>query len=458
MRKESATIKVALRATLNKDKKQSIVLRIQYRGVRKDKNLGISVRKKDWSETTKRVKKTNSNFSQFNDIIERELKKAKKIELEYQHADMQYTADMIMKRLNNDNVVNTKPQTLTGLMETFFDECETPLTYATKSYYISSVKSFLKYLNVKDIELLAIDKKMINDYYEWLTKSDLKGLTQYNYYTHIKELFSFAVAEEYISNTPFRKKHKFNTSTTPKSLTQKQLELLVRYWYSLKYDEIKKNLHNPFSKEFIFTFFLCGYNMQGLAPIDMLFLSNKMRQTLLEREQGGNVMIFKTYRKKTHKKVVITIYKNETQNKLYLAPFIQRLENGKEYLFPFFDTVNPNNEEEVFKQRKHFYGRASVNLKEVWKEFNKWLEDTVNEQKIDLGVTAENIDLYKIDKSITLYSYRHTYASIFIANGGSAEKLAKDMGRNIGGIDTYVDTLPSPQKERDIERFEIMNI
>jgi hypothetical protein len=60
----------------------------------------------------------------------------------------------------------------------------------------------------------------------------------------------------------------------------------------------------------------------------------------------------------------------------------------------------------------------------------------------DLGLNKENIDKYLINESTTLYSARHTFATIFInSEGAKTSELAQMMGRSVAGIDRYIKEL-----------------
>jgi lipopolysaccharide export system permease protein len=55
---------------------------------------------------------------------------------------------------------------------------------------------------------------------------------------------------------------------------------------------------------------------------------------------------------------------------------------------------------------------------------------------------SENIDSFLIDEKTTLYSARHTFATIFInSEGAKTSELAQMMGRSVSGIDRYIKDL-----------------
>jgi predicted transcriptional regulator len=61
-----------------------------------------------------------------------------------------------------------------------------------------------------------------------------------------------------------------------------------------------------------------------------------------------------------------------------------------------------------------------------------------------MNINKENIDNFLIDEKTTLYSARHTFATIFInSEGAKTSELAQMMGRSVSGIDRYIKELMS---------------
>ena len=101
-------------------------------------------------------------------------------------------------------------------------------------------------------------------------------------------------------------------------------------------------------------------------------------------------------------------------------------------------------------------------MKEVWKEYNSWLRDLVDKYAdkplpkkmgkgffehnlvISRNINKETIPNFIIDERTTLYSARHTFATIFInSEGAKTAELAQLMGRSVSGIDRYIKELMS---------------
>ena len=63
---------------------------------------------------------------------------------------------------------------------------------------------------------------------------------------------------------------------------------------------------------------------------------------------------------------------------------------------------------------------------------------------ISRNINKETIPNFIIDERTTLYSARHTIATIFInSEGAKTAELAQLMGRSVSGIDRYIKELMS---------------
>lgn len=112
-------------------------------------------------------------------------------------------------------------------------------------------------------------------------------------------------------------------------------------------------------------------------------------------------------------------------------------------------------------------GMAS-SLKKVWCEFNRWIvaraedgfdaclyngDGTVRERK---SITSGNVIDVLVDEQFTMYSYRHTFATIFMENGGTAYDLARLLGRTVASIDEYLASLPFNAERRMQRMLQLM--
>ena len=76
-------------------------------------------------------------------------------------------------------------------------------------------------------------------------------------------------------------------------------------------------------------------------------------------------------------------------------------------------------------------------LLEKYENNNISFQDKILVEKF--SISNENISKFLIDHNTTMYSARHTFATIFInTEGAKSSELAQMMGRSVAGIDRYI--------------------
>lgn len=467
MKRQQATIKLALRNEQASDGTHKVVLRVQWQGKRSDLTLPIALNPTEWNEDKQEVRKNNANSKILNVTLNGYKEKAVKVRDSFILNNQTYTAKQIIDGVKQDDRTANKSHSLKSVMMEYLTDTPKPFALNTVNQYKQALNNFLRFLNVDDMAITSITKRDCDNWLNYLA-SDSEGIksdnTKRRYAVCVRTIFSYGMEKKYITDIPFTYKDRYSPNKRfgrvehPKALTPYQYDLLTEYYYDVREhsETWSKNMYKPYSKEFILNFFLCGCNLQGLAPIDLLKLS---KRDIIKRTT--NKIIFELKRTKTGKGVILTLYNNEY--KMMFDPYLKRIdEDGKDLLFPLFDGVRLTDNETITKKMKDFIQCASTNLKKVWRSFNKWLKDKVTDKgyyKINdnIIITLDNIQDYYIQNGITLYSYRHTFATLSLIKGRSAYDLARDLGRTVANIDEYIGTLPQSQEIRDKERFERMN-
>lgn len=465
MRSEKAIVKLALRANKTKLNTQSIVLRVQWRGKRADKTLPFAVRKVDWNERTNQVRNTCPNAPYINKFLNEEKAKAESVRDTFIAQRKPYSAKDVVNALNYGNSYIDDAKTLKGVMREYTKEMNS--SKSTIKIFHAMLKTFFACIGKDDVEINQISLDMVNQWMDTLPLT-LQPQTCKRYAEKLHTLCNFAQDKGYTNAIPFSKKgnntisRRFVSEEKPKPLSLVQTELLYKFWFSTVSEKWETNvLKKPCSKDFVLNFFMCGLNLQGLAPIDMLLLN---RDQIVE--ENSKIIRFKTHRQKTKKEVFVTLYKQ--RDKIMFNPYLKRLKDGKYFLFPIMDGVNVNDKKEIKRRDDNFVNGALKALKNVWDNYNNWLMQEVDRQEV-ISVTYKymgqdktqtiakaNVKDYLINPNkITLYSYRHTYASMYVASGGSLYQLAKDMGRSLANIGTYIANLQ--QDDSDEYRYQLLN-
>lgn len=175
----------------------------------------------------------------------------------------------------------------------------------------------------------------------------------------------------------------------------------------------------------------------------------------------------KLRRRKTGQPVDLAVWKN-VRNVSLLRPCLERRKQGRKLLFPIMDGVDTADAVAVERRENAVIGGMASALKKVWREFNEWIiekasegfevclfnaDGTVRERK---QVTLHNVEDILVDEHFTMYSYRHTFATIFMENGGTAYDLARLLGRTVASIDEYLALLPFNTERRSMRMFQLM--
>lgn len=462
MKTEKAVIKFALRAEENKDRTHNIVLRVQWQGKRKDKTI-TSCFKEQWDETHKRLKtKVNGKFNKgaivTNELLNTTYNKVVAIRDGFILNNTPYTADDIINALKKDEKHKEKAVNINDIMQEYISENR--FSYNTLQSYEYNTKVFCSYFgNNKAIG--NITKEDIKGWFNYMDGKDYKVGTKSLYANGIKTLFMFAQDKGYINNVPFARygsdkiSKRWKRESKPKALTIAQYYLLLQYYRTIEKECTKKS-NKPYSRYFVLLFFLCGVKMQGLAPIDMAQIT---KRDIIEED--GDRIVLGLHRQKTHKAVNVTIYKDMANE---LNVFLQRWNDGKDLLFPILDGVNLEDREAIVKKTHRWVLHSSIRIKNIINSFNVWLSSLIESNGSTTveykaqgricseTITKDNVQYYKIGNEITLYSYRHTYATIYLTKGGNVYQLAKDLGRTIANIDEYIGSLNISRRKEDTER------
>ena len=165
-----------------------------------------------------------------------------------------------------------------------------------------------------------------------------------------------------------------------------------------------------------------------------------------------------TNRSKTHKPVPIAVRMDALAITL-ITPYLHYMEDNG-FLLPIL-TDRDDTDEKILNKMRYATSAINKNLKLVWDEYNSWVKQITEEYENiplpsngiyigffehklvhDLGMNKDNIEKYLISNNTTLYSARHTFATIFInSEGAKTAELAQMMGRSVSGIDRYIKDL-----------------
>ena len=475
MKVENAAIKAILRERVKPDGTQSIAIRVSYHG-RVVKTLPISVPKNKWNEEKGVVIKTYPNAAMMNTLINDEIQKVRKIELEYETKGEEYTAkDLIIeKKLDNEKISNDIDTIYNRLKEERKLKPNSAKTYTTiikmlKEYYCKSKDDTLK--------IDTINGDNIQGFCKWLTEDKkCSDATVSSSCKRLAALHRYAQELGVVSEKTFPfKKFKYwkvyKYGGTKKALTQEQMLNIESYWANkfftydaegnilYKDNNYTKRIYVKSSEEYALVMFLSCFYLQGLAMTDMAEIkveqiklkhSTKKVVTNHETEIEYNGTIRKAIvpieeevdydyytiedvqRQKTRQEVPIVVEITPAINAMF-NHYITTSKDRDGFLFPIYEKDGLTDDEKMHILQST-YTCVNGTLKTIFKNVN----EIAHKYRKDNGIDDDWED---ITSDTTFYTARHTFASIMASNGVSNADLAKMMGRTISNIENYIHSI-----------------
>jgi len=393
-----------------------IVIVVRWNGEQKTKSTGYSTTKRYWDDKNESVKKGYPNFAAINANILDLKNKVMAKKLEYEKNNEPYSASMLIESLS----LNVNASGLDFLSISNKIITENKLTHSSAQNYYTTYNALKEYFN-RDFLITELDSDTLISFAKSL---DLKHSTIKSYFARIKAVLNYANAHK-IATINIDKANEWLTKHIKPAYKHRALSeddiirLKVYYW-----DEMdKSDIMNRRSKAFIMSLFMFCYYCNGIAPIDAIQL--KTDNVMFD----GINYIITTRRNKTAMPIRIVLKKSVYNGSQILEMFLPtaHLRNG--YIFPFLcnneHTLVPNDTpKQIHYTMSSLYRYARMRLDEVSKE----------------------LDIPKF----SLYTARHTAASIMLKNKVPIGQIASAMARSVSRIEVYLDTLATDQALSDI--------
>lgn len=340
-----------------------------------------------------------------------------------------YTPSMILEK---DEIVSQDD--FKGLI----DRYTVALSPTTKKVWKSFKTSFLGYKKVDKIQEVTLE--VVKGYAKHLEDSGMKESTVKMTLSKLAALCKFAVEEGIIKESPFKRfniNKKYKTTSKTVYIHHRSIEVMKEMFlndvivqngkmWSYK-DDVVDKLVNRTSDLFARYFWLCGLLFQGLAPIDLCQL--EVKDLVIKDINGEDYYCYDGKRQKTKVKVKIRIKANTMYSNVMIRTLLM-FRSGK-YFLPILDGVE--------NDRLVIYKKVSNWLSNHIDKFREWVK-VVNAEIIKRNVTNKD-DIPLIPEDISYYSYRHSYAQMYLSKGGSPLALATLLGRSVDTISTYIEEL-----------------
>lgn len=433
MKTSSAVIKLFLRTSkVLSDGSSPIMLKCSFKGT-KEVSTTCSCLPKQWDKKTESVKKSNKNYASINQIIHKMKQEAIERRNQFEMDGVIYTPAMVLKPkivlATNGDLKTLADRYILGL---------SPTTQKTWKSFLNNLNNFRKIQSINEVDI-----ECIKTYATYLEGQGLKESTIKMTLAKLAALCRYAVEEGLIRETPFKrwnygKKYKttaklfYAHKDAIEVLKQMLLERLIIEkgdMYSYNDDGLKDFLDKG-SDLFVLAFYLFGYIMQGLAPIDLAQLKTKDLRII--DINGVSYYAFDTKRQKTGFSVKIRINRNTFFSDLMIKTMLQ-FHKG-EYLLPILDGVE--------NDRLKIYKKVSNWLSNHREQLQNWFK-AANERIVKMNV-ENNTSIPLIPVEATFYSYRDSFAMAYLSTPkASPVALATLMGRSANTLSSYISHLTS---------------
>lgn len=452
MKTETAKITAILWKKQRPDGTFPVAIRVNWKG-RALKTLPVSVKESDWDSRNANVRKSNPNAAQMNSIISQAIAEANARRLEYEREGRAYSAADILSDKGPKNRYMSFSDAIQGLVR------DRALRSNTAKGYVTLLNWLERYLG-QDCRLHQLTRENIRPFARYLDDNGMKGSTIHNMLARVGAIYNWAIENNVIHSEDyplegFRYRMQYRQTTERTALTENDVAKLEG-WFASHFiadddgtvrpasEDVWSDMLDYTSELFACGLWLASFYLQGLSPVDIAWLKAEQfvektftrtveRTELVEAIVGGETkMVYLPVtdeeevqywsiegvkRRKTGQPVELAVeidYMKLAVIGLYLATAGER--NG--YVWPIF--------QDGMSEDQRSYRMTRISKKACGR----------------LNNVCRRLD---ITGNITLYTARHTYATMAAKSGVANAVLAKSMGRTVCGIDRYVHSLTSAE-------------
>jgi len=385
-------------------------LRIYFGRIYKEHSLGFAVLPKEWDEKLQQVLPANENYLAYNTKISSTRSKVQKFLLLNEDRENPITAEEIISHIDQKKgkpVPKDKPDIIT-YGRRHIEKLQASGSIGNAIVYSCAINKLKSYVGRDKLEFEAITYRFLEDFNTSMLVDGIKANSISNYFRTIRALINQAIKDGTLEASiyPFTDFRIRSEKTISRALTRLEMAKIA----SLELPENTPIWHQR-------NLFLLSYCFIGINLADLLTLT---RENLVDDR-----LIFR--RKKTHK--IYSILVQEKAKEIFSYYFTTLPENNKEFLLPFV------------KQKNDL-----VQLK-------KDIQQAIKNCNDHLGKLAK---LCQIDKPVTSYYARYSWANIARTLGFSkdliSEALGHEYGNKITGIylDHYENTILDSMNEKVI--------
>lgn len=374
-----ATIKIYLRNKPDINNKKPVVLRITKNRKTKIISLGRKSKDSEWDFDKNRFNKNSRNYQKKNRVLLNLEDRALKIIEDFTIDNTDFSLNLFEKKFRGEKKDKVY---VNSYLNKMIEDFERTGRYGAAEPYKDLQSSLYKFTN-KSLQFKEVDFNFLKSFELYLrNQKHSEGGIAFKM-RHLRALYNNACNEDIIDYSfyPFRKYKisKLKGSSRKIALNKEELERFKKV-------DLKEHTHLVKAHKL----FMFSYYCRGINWVDMMRLK-------WEDIYDGKIHYT---RRKTKQSFIIEILDPVKD----ILKYFKRWPSTTNYVFPIL--LKENLSPKQIKYRKH---------------------KTLRNYNIELKEIGE---LAKIDKQLTSYVARHTYATLLYYEGVSVEKISASMGHS----------------------------
>ncbi len=368
----------------NKDGRFPIILKTYLGNKSKVKTLPFKCKKEEWDEKNKRLKKKYPKYKQVNEALRRlEIKMQNAID-DIESQEIDYDLEDIAKAFENELQGNrVKTTTVSEFMLKRIEELEEEKGFGYAKAKKDTYTSLFKFAS-KDLKFKQLTPEFLDKYEHFLRKTYTEGGIAFRM-RDIRTAYNRAIRHGYAkeSDYPFKiyKISKLKSNDRKIAINEEDLR-------SFKSFDVKEN---PKQKNtylmFLFSYYSGGMNFKDLASLKWTNVKDgRLTYKRDKTKSDFNLILVKEALE------ILKYFKEQPQSE------------NEDYVFPIVNKPDLT--------KRQIYGR----YKRCLKKFNS-----------ELKLIAKTVG---IDKNLTSYVSRHSFATHLKFNGVSEDKISQLLGHS----------------------------
>lgn len=421
-----------------------IVIRVQFNG-RAEKYTSVSVPISAWDKKNECVKTGSPGATAFNKILQ-ELKNQVLTKLcECETLSIPYTAKSLLDDSSKSSLINSNSLVYKDLYQNM---CKVRgYRHHTINLYHTSFHLLCEFIGRDDFLVTDLRSVLLEGFARWCV--DVKKMRDgaiNAYLARYGSVYRYGIELGIINSVRFPHPYKtfkywkrYKIDMNRRGLNRDVMVKLESDYinqccvadgiagvWSYKDGIVERLLcHRYYDELYIEMLLLMCYKCQGLALSDLLRIRSE-NITIQKIDDVEYYVISDMRRRKTGELIDCIVIERNDCNSVLMECFINSMDKRNGYLLPGLDNID--DVDGADNDRKIDYRVAYITQmfsKKVKKIFNR-------------------LGMEDIADGITYYTFRHTFASVYMnESGGNVAYLAQMMGRSVNGIFRYVSGLNS---------------